>query len=103
MKEIFLHNEILDKLNEIIEGHASGDIGYGDINQDPYKSDIFRLFASAFDQNLDIARADALCDGLADRFPINYEQTKLKNEHLVLIAGWWREWRYAIMKHHASV
>ncbi|MEE9131035.1 MAG: hypothetical protein V3T84_13535 [Phycisphaerales bacterium] len=103
MKQTLSHDEILDRLNEIIEGHAAGDRFYGYIGQDPYKSDIFRLFVSAFDQDLDIAKADALCDHLAERFPAHYEQTKMKNDVLVTVVGWWGEWRYALTRYHASV
>ena len=96
MKGTLSRDEILDRLDEIIEGHAVDDVHYGYIGQDPYKSDIFQLFVSAFDQDLDIAKADALCDGLAERFPAHYEQTKMKNDVLVTVAGWWREWGYAL-------
>ncbi len=103
MKQTLSRDEILDRLNEIIEGHAVDDVGYGYIGQDPYKSDIFWLFVAALDQNLDISKADALCDGLAEKFPLNYEQTKLKNDVLIVVAGWWREWGYALTRCHVSV
>ena len=100
-QNLLSQNDILSRLNEIIDGHTGDDKGYGSIHQDPYKSDVFRLFTQAFKQNMDIAMADALCDKLAEKYPPHYEQTKLKNETLVLIASWWREWRYAL-KHSKS-
>ena len=55
MEQTFSREQILDRLNRIIEGHAVPEMGYGYIGQDPYKSDIFRLFVSAYDQEMDIA------------------------------------------------
>ena len=101
MEQILSRQQILDRLNRIIEGHAGEGIGYGSISQDPYKSDIFRLFVLAFDHGMDIAQADALCDALAETYPVHYEQTKLKNDVLVTVASWWREWGYALTRHNA--
>ena len=102
MGNTFSREEILDRLNRIIEGHAGEEVGYGYIGQDPYKSDIFRLFVTAYDQGMDIAKADGLCDALAEMYPPHYEQTKLKNETLVTVATWWREWGYALARYQAG-
>jgi hypothetical protein len=88
--------QILDKLNRIIEGHAGGEKGFGYIGQDPYKSDIFRLFVETYKQDMNISKADALCDELAEKYPGHYEQGKLKNNTLCAVIAWWSEWKYAI-------
>ena len=100
MEQRLPRDQILRRLNRVIEGHAANEMGYGSIGQDPYKSDIFRLFVTAFDQQMDIVKADALCDALAEAFPPHYEQTKLKNDVLTTVATWWREWGYALSRYH---
>jgi len=90
---------ILDKLNAIIEGHTGRDVGYGYISQDPYKSDIFKLFMETYRQGMDISMADALCEELAEKYPNHYEQGKLKNDTLCTVVAWWREWKYALDKY----
>ena len=99
------NDEILTKINDLLDQHVRGIRGY--IRQEPYLSDLFKLFAAAY-ANAESAGPDAshiTGDGLigqlgdlsqATNTPDNYPK---KLELLRKFGAMWSEWEYAWKMH----
>src|SRR5207245_11504109 len=70
------------------------------IGRDPYKGDIFKLFADAYrsgyfdDSSRPGLGADALCDILQVRWLANREHEEKRKHLLDQLLPMWREWQY---------
>lgn len=90
--------EIITRLIDHLDLYLTG--GFGSVHQDPYKSDIFKLFREAYNNGYcehpssPLLTGDALRDTLQVLWDTGGEETqrqKLANEVLTM----WDEWRYA--------
>jgi hypothetical protein len=88
-------NEIVDTLGELLRQHKDG--LRGSIHQEPYRGDLFKLFAEAFNQGLittpsqpGYLSADALSDTLSERVPEILDSQPFRDLHTM-----WGEWTYA--------
>ena len=90
--------EIITRLIDHLDLYFTG--GFGSVHQDPYKSDIFKLFREAYNNGYcehpsrPLLTGDALRDTLQVLWDTGGEETqrqKLANEVLTM----WDEWRYA--------
>ena len=86
-------DEIVDQIGELIRQHKEG--LRGSIHQEPYKGDLFRLFAEAFNAGLIIRSsqhllADALADVLSERYPKIVDSQPFQD-----LRTMWRDWAYA--------
>ncbi len=86
---------ILDRLHFLINGHATESDGFGDILQDPYKSDIFRLFFAAYRQGFDIAHGDSLYPTIMARSECYEEANSAHVATLAKVTHWFSDWKYA--------
>jgi hypothetical protein len=89
------HNQIVNEIARLLREHIEG--ARGTIHQEPYKGDIFRLFAAAFNAGLiespgrsEYLSADALADILATQAPETVESESFHSLHT-----FWHEWTYA--------
>ncbi|HEU0048476.1 MAG: hypothetical protein E6J54_04305 [Deltaproteobacteria bacterium] len=91
-------NEIIDTLVEYLDQHLKEIRGH--IGRDPYKGDIFKLFADAYrsgyfdDSSRPGLGADALCDILQVRWLANREHEEKRKHLLDQLLPMWREWQY---------
>jgi hypothetical protein len=88
-------DEIVDGVGGFIRQHKDG--LRGSIHQEPYKGDLFRFFADAFNQGLisgpsqpGYLSADALADTLGERVPEIVGSKPFQELHAM-----WGEWTYA--------
>ena len=91
---------MLDQIEELLRQHKDG--LRGSLHQEPYKGDLFRLFAAAFNGGLidsanqsDYLSADALTDTLATRAPKLLDQESWHN-----LRRFWSDWTYAWQQVH---
>jgi hypothetical protein len=84
--------EVIGGVIELLRQHKDG--LRGNLQQEPYKGDFFKLFATAFNKSLrgqnDYLTGDALRDVVVSRAPEVVDDKVLEN-----LSSLWREWSYA--------
>ena len=87
--------EIINRLIDKLRAHAAGKLGH--MQQEPYKGDLFRIFASAYNSGFmeksagsQYLSADSLRDLLVARAP-----DIIDNKVVYDFFDLWSEWRYA--------
>lgn len=92
--------EVLDQIEELLRQHKDGTRGA--IDREPNKSDLFRLFAAAFNGGLTDApdqsgnlHADALVNTLTSRAPELTDQVAWHT-----LYSFWSAWTYAWQQAH---
>ena len=95
-------DEIVNTLVDYLDQQLKLVRGY--IGQEPYRSDFFKLFKEAYEQDyFEISpnlKADSIRDTIMTRW--SSRTPDQENEKLELIQQWsvpWDEWRYAWDKH----
>ncbi len=90
--------DVLKEVVELLEQHRRG--SRGSMHQEPYKGDIFKVFARAYNGGLLVdeerrhLRGDALYQAIIERRPVADDDTK-KQQLLEQLDTMWREWTYA--------
>ena len=91
--------EIIERLIRYLDSHLKGE--WGDIGQEPYKSDFFKLFKEAYrngycdDQASPRLTSDYLTDIVGERWETSEEAEDKKQELMEQFFPKWDEWRYA--------
>jgi hypothetical protein len=86
-------DEIVDGVIELLRQHKEG--LRGSIHQDPYKDDMFALFADAFNGGMMRGHEDVLCaDALVNLITVRAPDL-CEGEAWRTLYTFWAEWTYA--------
>ena len=93
-----IYREVLEAIIDYLRMHRRGSVGY--LGQEPYKGDLFKLFAKAYNAGLteldtapprELLTGDALGSVIMERAPEFAEG----GEEVYFLTQKWDEWRYA--------
>ena len=88
MDELQIADEAINLLDQTLRDVR------GHISQGPYKGDLFRIFANAYNTDLDLT-ADRLTRIMIERWPERAFDEKARQEALERLHSYWSEWTYA--------
>ena len=93
-------DEITNQLIDKLRGHAANKLGH--MQQEPYKEDLFRLFAAAYNGGFMERSAEShylSTDSLRELLVVRAPDI-INNKSVYDLLDMWTEWRYAWDKSH---